>query len=77
MMSVVGWFARVLSFSSSLRPSSDKRQLWRSLRPKMRMGRRKIVPGKVHPVSRDGYEGLVVMRLVPSETWSPLARDPS
>ena len=77
MMSVVGGFARVLSFSSSLRPSSDKRQLWRSLRPKMRMGRRKIVSGKVHPVSRDGYEGLVVMRLVPSETWSPLARDPS
>lgn len=77
MMSVVGWFARVLSFSSSLRPSSDKRQLWRPLRPKMRMGRMKIVPGKVHPVSRDGYEGLVVMRLVPSETWSPLARDPS
>ena len=74
MMSVVGWFARVLSFSSSQRPSSDKRQLWR---PKMRMGRRKIVSGKVHPVSRDGYEGLVVMRLGPSETWSPLARDPS
>ena len=75
MMSVVGGFARVLSFSSSLRPSSDKQQLWR---PKMRMGRRKIVPGKVHPVSRDGYEGLVVMRLVPSETWSQsLARDPS